>query len=202
MSKISMHLAESIQENCLVVHPVNPPFAIPLVELVPSPKTKLNIVNQAKEIMQNIGQSPVVLHKELPGFLLNRLQYALLAEAFRLVDDGCASPEDVDLCIKDGLARRWAFIGPFQTIDLNAPNGVKDYCQRYSSTILDIVKTQDNSKIWSENLIEKVNSGCREMNGPEAELSSVVDWRNERLANLDKHLNDQISLKQFKLKKD
>ncbi len=47
MSKISMHLAESIQENCLVVHPVNPPFAIPLVELVPSPKTKLNIVNEA-----------------------------------------------------------------------------------------------------------------------------------------------------------
>jgi 3-hydroxyacyl-CoA dehydrogenase len=62
---------------------------------------------------------------------MNRMQGALLEEAFRLVESGYASIEDVDIGIRDGLALRWSFMGPFETIDLNAPGGVRDYCQRY-----------------------------------------------------------------------
>ena len=63
--------------------------------------------------------------------MLNRLQAALVAEAFRMVRDGVMSAEDVDACVKDGLGLRWSFMGPFETIDLNAPGGVEDYVGRF-----------------------------------------------------------------------
>ena len=77
------------------------------------------------------GHAPIVMKRELDGFVMNRMQGALLEEAFRLVEDGYASVEDVDIGIREGLALRWSFMGPFETIDLNAPGGVRDYCQRY-----------------------------------------------------------------------
>ena len=69
--------------------------------------------------------------REIDGFVVNRLQGALLEEAFRLVADGYASAEDVDVAMREGLALRWSFMGPFETIDLNAPGGVRDYAERY-----------------------------------------------------------------------
>ena len=69
------------------------------------------------------------MKRELDGFIMNRLQGALLEEAFRLVADGYASVEDVDIGIRDGLALRWSFMGPFETIDLNAPGGVARLCR-------------------------------------------------------------------------
>src|SRR3546814_7119753 len=63
--------------------------------------------------------------------LFRSLQGALLREAFRLVESGCVSAEDLDITVKDGLGLRWSFMGPFETIDLNAPDGVQDYCKRY-----------------------------------------------------------------------
>ena len=73
------------RHRVLVAHPVNPPFAIPLVELVKSPWTEDDVVQKAKQLMLEIGQAPIVLKKEVDGFVLNRLQFALLAEAYRLV---------------------------------------------------------------------------------------------------------------------
>jgi L-gulonate 3-dehydrogenase len=74
---------------------------------------------------------PLLMEREIDGFIMNRLQGALLEEAFRLVDGGYASAADVDRGIADGLALRWSFIGPFETIDLNAPGGIADYVARY-----------------------------------------------------------------------
>ena len=71
------------------------------------------------------------MKRELDGFVMNRMQGALLEEAFRLVAEGYASVEDVDIGIREGLALRWSFMGPFETIDLNAPAGVRDYAERY-----------------------------------------------------------------------
>ncbi len=70
-----------------------------------------------------VCQAPVTLRKEVNGFIINRLQYALLMEAWRLVEDGVASPEDIDTSVTQGLGMRWSIIGPFETIDMNAPNG-------------------------------------------------------------------------------
>lgn len=97
--------------RCLVAHPANPPHLIPIVELAPAPWTHAAVVTRAKAIYEQAGQVPITLRKEVPGFVLNRLQAVLLAEAFRIVGDGIASPEDLDKTIKDGPAcagRSWA----------------------------------------------------------------------------------------------
>src|SRR5262249_22734655 len=71
----------------------------------------------------------------IEGFILNRLQAVLLSEAFRLVEDGYVTPQDLDKTLKDGLGLRWSFMGPFETIELNAPGGIPDYCRRYGASL-------------------------------------------------------------------
>ncbi len=100
--------------RCLVAHPINPPYLIPAVEIIPSPWTDAEVVERTSEFMRSAGHAPIVMKRELDGFVVNRLQGALLEEAFRLVADGFATIEDVDIAVRDGLALRWSFIGPFE----------------------------------------------------------------------------------------
>ena len=79
---------------------------------------------RASRSCESVGQVPIDVKREIDGFILNRLQVALLTEAFRLVQEGYVSPEDLDHTIADGLGLRWAFMGPFETIELNAPGGI------------------------------------------------------------------------------
>jgi 3-hydroxyacyl-CoA dehydrogenase len=118
--------------RCLVGHPVNPPHLVPLVELCGAPWTAPETIDRARKVYREIGQVPVTINREINGFVLNRLQGALLAEAFRLVGEGYISAEDLDHTVKDGLGLRWSFLGPFETIELNAPGGIPDYCARYT----------------------------------------------------------------------
>lgn len=118
--------------RCLIGHPVNPPHLIPVVELSGAPWTEPAAIARAREVYASIGQVPVTVLKEIEGFVLNRLQGALLAEAFRLVSEGYVSPRDLDLTVSEGLGLRWSFMGPFETIELNAPGGIADYCARYT----------------------------------------------------------------------
>src|SRR5205085_5888573 len=120
------------RERCLVGHPVNPPHLVPVVELCGAPWTAPETVARAHGVMSEIGQVPIIVRRELDGFILNRLQGALLTEAMRLVGEGYVSPEDLDKTVRDGLGLRWSFMGPFETIELNAPGGAADYCERYS----------------------------------------------------------------------
>src|SRR2546430_15164099 len=113
--------------RCLVAHPVNPPHLVPLVELSPAPWTSPDVVARARALLEKAGQVPILVKKEVQGFILNRLQAALLGEAMRLYEDGYASADDIDKCVRDGLGLRWSFMGQFETIDLNAPAGVADY---------------------------------------------------------------------------
>src|SRR5262249_59613513 len=98
------------RHRCLVAHPVNPPHLVPLVELVGSPWTAPNTIERAKAVYLAVGQVPIVVRREIEGFVLNRLQGALLAEAFRLVGDGGVSPPDLAQTVKDGLGPRWSFL--------------------------------------------------------------------------------------------
>src|ERR1700681_2617502 len=100
--------------RCLVGHPVNPPHLIPLVELCGAPWTAPDAIDRARKIYHEIGQVPVTVNREINGFVLNRLQGALLAEAFRLVGEGFISAEDLDHTWKDGLGLRWSFLGPLR----------------------------------------------------------------------------------------
>ena len=119
------------RHRCLVVHPINPPHLHPAVEIVPTPWTDQNAVSIVNDVMIKCGRETIVLSEEIDGFVVNRLQGALLEEAFKLVGSGIVSAEDLDKAICDGLGLRWSIMGPMQTIHLNAPGGVTDYVARY-----------------------------------------------------------------------
>ncbi|XP_066562582.1 lambda-crystallin homolog [Amia ocellicauda] len=118
------------KKRCIVSHPVNPPYYVRLVELVPHPDTEPSVVDSTFALMKEVGQVPVRLRREIDGFALNRVQYAIIAEAWRLVKDGIISVEDIDLVMTEGLGMRYAFIGPMETMHLNA-QGLEDYLKRY-----------------------------------------------------------------------
>lgn len=168
------------RNRCIVCHPVNPPFLLPLVELIPSPWTDADVVAFCKEFLESCGQEPILLKKEIPGFAVNRLQYAVLGEAFRLVQDGVLSAEDVDKTFKYGLARRWSFMGPFETIHLNAPGGVRDYCDRYQQVIQEVLKTEDNGIVWQESTISAIEEELKS-NPALQNISTRVQWRDRQL---------------------
>lgn len=117
-------------ERALVVHPVNPPSLIPLVELCGTGQTSPQTIDAARQLMRDAGMRPIVLKKEIDGFILNRLQFTLVAEALHLVGEGYCTPEDIDAVLTDGLALRWASIGPFETAHLNAPDGLQGFVDR------------------------------------------------------------------------
>lgn len=177
------------KSQCVVCHPVNPPMAIPVVEVVPAPWTSPEVLETCRVLLKSIGQSPVVLKRSVDGFLVNRLQYALLKEALRLVQDGVASPQDVDTAVSQGLGLRWSFMGPFETIDLNAPLGVNDYFARYMSGIERVVASQDNAVPITQQTIDSVAAAMK-VSVPDERRQERVQWRNQRLLALYKHKLD------------
>nr|XP_015294517.1 PREDICTED: lambda-crystallin homolog isoform X9 [Macaca fascicularis] len=135
---------------------VNPPYYIPLVELVPHPETAPATVDRTHALMKKIGQCPMRVQKEVAGFVLNRLQYAIISEAWRLVEEGIVSPSDLDLVMSEGLGMRYAFIGPLETMHLNA-EGMLSYCDRYSEGMKHVLKTFGPIPEFSRATAEKVN---------------------------------------------
>ena len=131
------------KHRCIVAHPINPPHLIPAVEIVPAPFTSEAITHTVKKIITSIDKEPLELKKEIPGFVVNRLQGALLCEAFNLIKEGIASAEDIDKAISEGLGLRWSFMGPFQTIHLNAPEGIAGYVKRYEKMYKEMFSKPD-----------------------------------------------------------
>ncbi len=172
--------------RCLVGHPVNPPHLVPVVELSGAPWTAPETIAKAKEIYLQIGQTPITVLKEVDGFILNRLQGALLAEAFRLVAEGYVSAEDLDHTIKDGLGLRWSFMGPFETIELNAPGGVQDYCARYTGVYRQLQAKPAGPEVFQSPMIDKVMATWPHTPTKER-IARRTRWRNERLAALAAH---------------
>ena len=173
--------------RCLVGHPVNPPHLVPIVEIAPAPWTDPAVVERAKAIYEKAGQVPITLRKEKAGFVLNQLQAVLLAEAFRLVGEGVASAEDVDKTIRDGLGLRWAFMGPFETIELNAPGGIPDYCSRYAASLDRMVKSSEGlANPFETTTVAEVMREWRGAQSPDR-VKRLSDWRDGRLAALRAH---------------
>jgi len=174
------------QARCLVAHPVNPPYLVPVVELSGAPWTSPQAIERCGAIMREVGQKPVVLRREIEGFILNRLQGALLQEALRLAEAGYASVEDIDATVKDGLGLRWSFMGPFETIDLNAPGGIADYCARYNGMYRSIGATQTSEPAWQGPAVQDLETQRRQQL-PVADLHARRFWRDERLMKLLRH---------------
>jgi len=178
--------------RCLVAHPVNPPHLVPIVELLGAPWTAPETIVRAKEIYESIKQVPIIVHREIEGFILNRLQGALLAEAFRLVGEGYVSPQDLDKTIKDGLGLRWSFMGPFATIELNAPGGIADYCARYTGFYKRLQSKPASSEVFEDANVATILKEWGKQATP-TQLAELTRWRDQRLAALAAHKKAQPS---------
>jgi 3-hydroxyacyl-CoA dehydrogenase len=179
-------LGLGLSPRVLIVHPVNPPYLVPVVELVPSPESSHATVALADALMRAVGQTVVHVRKEVEGFVLNRLQAVLLREAWALVQDGVASCEDIDRTVRDGLGWRWSVMVPFDTIDLNPPGGVADYAMRLGPLYQRIAGSRRHEQPWNESLIRQVEAQRRE-HLDHAELESRRAWRDERLMEFAVH---------------
>ena len=187
-SAFTSHLAG--RHRALVVHPVNPPHLVPLVEISPAEWTAPEVTEMARRIMTAVKQTPITVQKEIPGFILNRLQGALLNEAMRLAQGGYASVEDIDKAVCDGLGLRWSFMGPFETIDLNAPAGLADYAKRYGPMYQDMAASQATAPDWDETAVTALDASRRVTLDRDA-IAQRQNWRDDRLAALIAHKSKQ-----------
>lgn len=170
------------RSRVLVAHPVNPPHLVPIVELCPAPWTDPAVVEKSRAIYEKVGQVAVTVKKEVDGFVLNRLQAVLMAEAFDLVGSGVVSPEDLDKTIRDGLGLRWSFMGPLETIELNAPGGIPDYNRRYGPSL---------TRLTGRKVFTAANEAAimAEWSGEQTpeRIARLSKWRDSRLAALKAH---------------
>ena len=175
------------RHRCLVAHPVNPPYLIPLVEVSPAAFTAPDVAQRTYDLMLAVGQKPIMMKKETQGFILNRLQWAMMAEAYRLVDDGYVGVEDLDKTLKDGLGLRWSFIGPFEVGDLNAPGGIADYSRRFGPMIYEMDNSeQSKARPWSDALLAKIEKERRQYMQV-SDIGARSKWRDRRLMGLMAH---------------
>ncbi|KAK7107427.1 lambda-crystallin homolog [Littorina saxatilis] len=171
------------RDRVVVAHPVNPPYFIPLVEIVPGPWTAPDVLEKTRAIMEKVGQSPITLRKEVPGFALNRIQYAIINECWDMLKQGILSPEDIDKVMKDGLGPRYAFIGPLETMHLNA-DGIVDYCQRYADGAYKVCETLAPPPIQYD--LDTAGKVLNEFKDtiPLDKIPDRRQWRDDRLAAL------------------
>lgn len=170
----------------LVAHPVNPPYLVPVVEIAPAPWTDPDAVEIALGVMSAVGQSPILVRREIEGFIFNRLQGVLLREAWALFEEGYASAEDIDKTVREGLGLRWSFIGPFETIDLNAPGGVREYAEVLGPLYHSIDASRTDPQLWSEAVIADAEAEMR-AKIPAKGLEDRRNWRDRRLMALAAH---------------
>ncbi|MFN3591382.1 MAG: 3-hydroxyacyl-CoA dehydrogenase NAD-binding domain-containing protein [Thermaurantiacus sp.] len=154
-----------LSPRAMVVHPTNPPHIIPLVELCRTPETADAAVSSVRALLATTGHETVDVRREIGGYLLNRMQAALVAEALHLVQAGVATPADIDTVVATGLAPRWAMGGPFLTGHLNADGGYLDYMTRYASVWRGLVEGLHGKADWSEETLIAIDRDVRERFG-------------------------------------
>jgi 3-hydroxyacyl-CoA dehydrogenase len=173
--------------RCLIAHPGNPPYLLPVVELVPAPWTAPEVMDRTHRLFEDVGQVPVRLNKEVPGFVMNRLQAGVVCEAMSLVGRGVISPADLDKVMRHSLGLRWSFMGPFETMDLNAPNGFQDYLDRYRIPYQKMGSELRVADAWTKEASDAVLA-ARNARTPRAELPQRRRWRDRRLMALRQHI--------------
>jgi len=174
------------RERCLVAHPLNPPYLIRAVELCPAPWTSLETLLRAETVMRGLGHSVIRLAREIEGFVMNRLQAALVEEAMKLVAAGICTAEEVDIGLRDGLALRWCFAGPFEVGDLNAPGGIRDYVVRYKNVFDSVLASALPRPDWTGPVLDEIEAS-RRLRLLAEEIAHRQRWRDRRLMALVRH---------------
>ncbi|WP_145006057.1 3-hydroxyacyl-CoA dehydrogenase [Pseudomonas oryzihabitans] len=168
------------RDRCLVAHPGNPPYLLPVVEIVPAPFTAAEYVDQALALYAEVGLAPIRLRKEVEGFVFNRLQGALLREAYCLVRDGVSSVADIDKVVSQGLGLRWAFMGPFETVDLNTRGGVGSHALKMGPAYARMGAERGQHDPWTADLVAEVEAQRRAL-VPLEDWETRVAWRDRAL---------------------
>lgn len=172
------------QRRCLVAHPVNPPTVLRLIEIVPAPATAPEIVATARACFGEAGFEAVALSREIEGFVLNRLQGAVLREAYRLVDEGIVDVAGIEAVVRLGLGPRWALSGPFETAELNTPGGIRAHAARMGPAYRAMGEERGETDArWSDALVARVDAQRRAVLPLEA-LPARAAWRVRALADL------------------
>lgn len=179
----SAFMSEALNpERCVVAHPINPVHLHDVVEVVPAPWTDGRVIETASAVLRIAGLSPIVLRHETDGFVVNRLQSAVLHECFRLLSEGVTSAVEIDRAVVGALAQRWSIMGPFETIDLNAPGGIADYVSRYGPMYARLGSAQTERVSWQSAIEAGLADELHRAYG--ADHAARVIERDRRLAHL------------------
>ncbi|XP_046574553.1 lambda-crystallin homolog [Haliotis rubra] len=185
-SLLSDHLTN--KDRFIVAHPTNPPFYVPVVEIVPAPWTADHVTAKTSEIMDAIGQVPVVFYKEVDGFAVGRIQFAILNVAYELIKNDVCDVDAVEVAMTEGLGMWYAFFGPFEVEHLNA-DGFVDLCSKYGETVYSVQQTfaapEKMEGLTAERMREQLELFC-----PLDKLQEKRQWRDERLAALSRLVRD------------
>jgi 3-hydroxyacyl-CoA dehydrogenase len=176
-------LPDDAAARFLIAHPANPPYLLPILELVPGIRTSDETTDTARALYSRVGMRPVVVNGEPEGFLYNRLQGAVLREAYALVRDGVASVDDIDEIMRSGLGRRWSVIGPFETADLNTRGGIESHAAKMGPAYERMGAERGQHDPWTPELVQRVAAQRRAIL-PLDEWDERVRWRDERLLEL------------------
>ncbi len=187
-SQSAGHLAG--RARVLVAHPGNPPFLIRVIELVPAPFTDPAVVDRAARFLEKAGMAPVRVMREVEGFVFNRLQGALLREAYCLVRDGVATVDDIDTIVRDGLGMRWSVVGPFETADLNTRGGIASHALKMGPAYARMGAERGQHDPWTPELVEGV-AAQRRARLPLERWEARTAWRDRRLMALVRHRQSQ-----------
>ncbi|MFL9982202.1 3-hydroxyacyl-CoA dehydrogenase family protein [Paraburkholderia sediminicola] len=167
------------KERFLIAHFWNPPHMIPLVEVVPGTATAPEVTERTAALMSAIGMEPVVLAKAIPGFVGNRLQFAVLREALNIVRSGAATPDVVDRVMKASLGRRWGIVGPLEGADMGGLDTFLDISTHLmpelakDEDVLDLLRAQvDAGRVG-------VRSGAGFYEWDDAHLARVKEGRKQ-----------------------
>ena len=177
------------RHRCLVAHPGNPPTLLRAVEVVPAPFTDPAVATRTMDLLQAAGMAPVLVRREIEGFVFNRLQGALLREAYCLVRDGVVAVEDVDRIVREGLGMRWGVIGPFETADLNTRGGIAAHAARMGPAYARMGAERGQDDPWTPDLVAEVERQRREVL-PLERWAGRVAWRDRRLMALARAKRD------------
>ncbi len=172
--------------RCFTAHPCNPPHVLPVVEMMPTKALDSVLLEKAIDFLSGVGQKPIRMNFFIPGYLVNRIQTAVVREAIHLVQSGVAGVEAVDTVISDGLGLRWAIFGNFGTNNTNADGGIREYYNRFGQTYINLMKELDsNPPDFDKEMIEQIGQGVDTMEG-DAPISDICRWRDRMILKIRK----------------
>ena len=172
-------------DRTMIGHPFNPVYLLPAVEVVPGKKTSKKYLNKAKNFYKSMSMNPIMVKKELPGYLSDRLQEALWREGLHIINEGHATTEDLDRAIEDGPGLRWSLMGTFLTFHLaGGKAGMRHMLEQFGPA-LKLPWTKLKAPKLSNKLINRLVKGTKKQSKGKSVIK-ISNIRDEYLVELQK----------------